>query len=182
MQSLSWAPEHSAALREFVERGMSFADAADAVNARFGTAYSRSAAIGRAKRMGLVVSGRPEDRLAMVPRMQKGPKARGNGTGMRSGHRAAAAGSPPSVPERAEPVKLRCVGIQPRLLSLTELEDGDCRYPYGGDKDGDAITFCGHPRFGGSFYCAPHFCLTRAPAADVERPAGPFGLRLVEAA
>ena len=52
MQLLSWTPEHSAALREFVERGMSYADAADAVNARFGTTYSRSAAIGRAKRMG----------------------------------------------------------------------------------------------------------------------------------
>lgn len=182
MQSLSWAPEHSAALRVFVDRGMSYADAADAVNARFGTAYTRSAAIGRAKRMGLVVGGRPEDRLAMVPRMQKGPNARGSGTKMRAAHCAGAAMSPTSVPERVEPLKLRCVGIRPRLLSLAELEDGDCRYPYGGDKDGDAITFCGHPRSRGSSYCAPHFHLTRAPPVDVERPAGPFVLRLVEAA
>jgi GcrA cell cycle regulator len=180
MQLLSWTPEHSAALRGFVERGMSYAEAADAVNARFGTAYSRSAAIGRAKRMGLVVGGRTEDRLAMVPRMQKGPKARAART--RSDHRDGAVASPPSVPERAEPVKLRCVGIQPRLLPLAELEDGDCRYPYGGDRDGEAITFCGHPRFLGSSYCAPHFHLTRAPAVDMERPAGPFVLRLVEAA
>jgi GcrA cell cycle regulator len=182
MQSLSWAPEHSAALREFVEHGMSFANAADAVNARFGTAYSRSAAIGRAKRMGLVVGGRPEDRLAMVPRTQKGSSARGNGTTKRSDHRGGLAGLSLPLPEPAEPVKLRCVGIQPRLLSLVALEDGDCRYPYGGDKDGDAITFCGHPRFAGSSYCAPHFHLTRAPVVDVERPAGPFVLRLVDAA
>jgi len=182
MQSLSWAPEHSAALREFVERGMSYADAADAVNARFGTTYSRSAAIGRAKRMGLVVGGRPEDRLAMIPRMQKGPDARGNGTRKRSDHHGGVAGSPPASAERAEPAKLRCVGLQPRLLSLAELEDGDCRYPYGGDKEGDAITFCGHPRFSGSSYCGPHLHLALAPAVDVERPAGPFVLRLVDAA
>jgi GcrA cell cycle regulator len=81
-----------------------------------------------------------------------------------------------------EPAKLRCVGIRPRLVSLAKLENGDCRYPYGGDKDGEAITFCGHPRFRGSSYCAPHFHLTRAPALDAERPAGPFVLRLVEAA
>jgi len=182
MQSLSWAPEHSVALREFVERGMSYADAADAVNARFGTAYSRSAAIGRAKRMGLVVGGRAEDRLAMIPRTQNGPNVRGTGTGKQSDYRGGVAGSPPASAERAEPIKLRCVGIQPRLLPLAELEDGDCRYPYGGDKDGDAITFCGHPRFGGLSYCAPHFHLPRAPAVDVARPAGPFVLRLVDAA
>ena len=32
---------------------MSYRDAADALNARFGTAYSRSAALGRARRMDL---------------------------------------------------------------------------------------------------------------------------------
>jgi GcrA cell cycle regulator len=47
--------------------------------------------------------------------------------------------------ESVEPVKLRCVGIKPRLLSLIELEDGDCRYPYGGDRDGEAGTFCLYP-------------------------------------
>ena len=61
------------------------------------------------------------------------------------------------------PVKLRCVGIEPRHLSLTELERGDCRYPYGGDEEGEAITFCGHPRRAGSSYCSPHFHLSRNP-------------------
>ena len=56
---------------------------------------------------------------------------------------------PVSLP--AEPVKLRCVGVKPRLLSLMELERGDCRYPYGGDKGGR-----GH-----SSHCTPHFQLTR---------------------
>src|SRR5262249_43702350 len=82
MQLLSWAPEHSAALREFVERGMSYADAADAVNARFGTAYSRSAAIGRAKRMGLVVGGRAEGPWTWGPGRRRDPM--GEGTGQES--------------------------------------------------------------------------------------------------
>ena len=77
---------------------------------------------------------------------------------------------------------MRCVGIRPRLLSLVELEVGDCRYPYGGDKEGEPINFCGHPCFSGSSYCASHFHLTREPAIEAERPTGPFVLRLVQAA
>src|SRR5579864_3967144 len=57
MQS-NWEEAHSRALREFIEKGMSFAQAARALNQRFGTAYSRNAAIGRARRMGL--SGPPQ--------------------------------------------------------------------------------------------------------------------------
>jgi GcrA cell cycle regulator len=82
----------------------------------------------------------------------------------------------------AEPVKLRCVGIKPRLLSLVDLEAGDCRYPYGGDKDGEAIAFCGHPKREGSSYCTPHFHLTRCVGTASERSASPVVLRLVEAA
>jgi GcrA cell cycle regulator len=48
--------------------------------------------------------------------------------------------SPPGL-ERIEAVKLRCVGITPRLLSRVELEANGCRYPYGGDKEDKAITF-----------------------------------------
>jgi GcrA cell cycle regulator len=83
---------------------------------------------------------------------------------------------------RPEPARLRSVGIRPRLLSLCELAPGDCRYPYGGDEEGEAITFCGHPRFRGSSYCAPHFHLTRGPRIEEDRRAGPFLLRLVDAA
>ena len=178
MQILSWAPEHTSALREFIARGMSFAAAADALNARFGTAYSRNAAIGRARRIGLAVPVRCEDRPPLVPRAPKPPKAVMPAL---PGRRAGLIGPPP-VAERAEPAKLRCVGIQPRLVSLVELAKDDCRYPYGGDKEGEAITFCGHPRFGGSSYCTPHFHLTRGPAVETGRPASPFVLRLVEAA
>ena len=81
-----------------------------------------------------------------------------------------------------ETVKLRCVEIDPRHLSLMDLEPGDCRYPYGGDEEGEAITFCGHPQRRGTSYCVAHFHLTRDPGLASERPAGTVSLGVVEAA
>jgi hypothetical protein len=58
MQS-TWEEAHSTALRELVEKGVPFSEIARALNERFGTAYTRNAAIGRARRMGLSVPERP---------------------------------------------------------------------------------------------------------------------------
>ena len=77
---------------------------------------------------------------------------------------------------------LRCVGIVPRHLSLLDLEPDDCRYPFGGDAEGEAITFCGHPRREGSSYCVSHFHLTKGIGSASERSAVKVLLRLVEAA
>jgi GcrA cell cycle regulator len=89
---------------------------------------------------------------------------------------------PLSALKPAKPVKLRCVGVRPRLIALVELEPGDCRYPYGGDKEGEEIGFCGHPRQPGSSYCAPHVGLTRGAGAAFGRTLGPVELRLVSVA
>lgn len=176
MQS-NWASEHSEALRDYVVRGMSFSEAVEAINVKFGTAYTRSAAIGRARRMGLTNPDQPEEH-----------SRRAAATGVpgllsaRSHARTADRAAPRSAFECAEPVKLRCVGIQPRLVSLVDLEADDCRYPYGGDKEGEAIVFCGHPRFAGSSYCMPHFELTRCSELASEPAPDPVALRLVSAA
>ena len=176
MQS-NWEEAHSRALREYVEKGMSFAQAARALNERFGTAYSRNAAIGRARRMGLSV---PERRHPSG--MKKAPK-KPDAQRIRE-LRARKQGSPTpklSTNERAAALQLRCVAISPRHLALVDLEDGDCRYPYGGDSDGEPITFCGHPCLEGSSYCTSHFHLTREVelSGPIHRKAA---LRLVEAA
>jgi GcrA cell cycle regulator len=176
MQSTDWAAKHSDALRKYLARGMSYSEIADAINAKFKTAYSRSAAIGRAKRMGLAGPDRPEDR-PKPPLRAEPPLLRK----LRDRY-AAEFTRPMPIFERAETVKLRCVEIDPRRLSLLELERGDCRYPYGGDEEGEAIAFCGHPRRVGSSYCAPHFHLTRGPGSASEGVAGTFSLRLVEVA
>jgi GcrA cell cycle regulator len=160
MQSINWAPEHSAALREYLAKGMSYSEIANAINAKFKTAYSRNAAIGRAKRMGLAGPDQRKDlpkhrRPTPPPKVQQ-PRLRKP----RKGY-APEFMRPTPIFERTDADKLRCVEIDPRHLSLTDLERGDCRYPYGGDEEGEAITFCGHRRRQGSSYCAPHFHLTR---------------------
>ena len=178
MQSSNWAPEHCQALREYRARGMSYGQIAQALNAKFGTTYTRNAALGRGVRMGLSSSERPvrrEDRYSGI-RVPRRPKGRAAARRPAEGNEAAPATKP------AKPVTLRSVGITPRLISLIELKAGDCRYPYGGDKEGEPITFCGHPKLESSSYCGPHFDLTRGDAALPGRAARPVVLRLIQAA
>jgi GcrA cell cycle regulator len=174
----SWEPEHSQALRDYLAKGLSYAEIARTINATFHTAYTRNAAIGRAKRMGLSgldpsgASGRPKSprkpRALRFHKMRKGIAAKFR--------------LPRPIRTRAAALQLRCVGIVPRHLSLLELEPDDCRYPFGGDAEGEAITFCGHPRREGSSYCVSHFHLTQGPGSASERSAVKVALRLVEAA
>ncbi len=176
---LNWAEEHSQALREYLAKGLTFSEVANALNARFNTDYSRNAAIGRARRLGLSGPSKPE--RPVLPKRR--PKARPPGSKKPQSRVPAAARSRLQVLKRAAALKLRCVGIVPRHLALIDLEDGDCRYPYGGDEEGEPITFCGHPRRDGSSYCASHFHLTCKPDVMMpERAAGRTPLRLVEAA
>jgi GcrA cell cycle regulator len=175
MQSTDWAREHSDALREYFGRGMSFAEIAEAINARFSTAYSRSAVLGRARRIGLARAERPGDR----PRLQ--PKVRLPDPSQRRERDAAALPWPTQI-EPAKPVKLRCVEILQRHVSLLDLEPGDCRYPFGGDTEGEDITFCAHPRHLDSSYCKAHFDLTRGPGTASERAADAFLLWLLQGA
>ena len=174
----SWEPKHSDALRDYLAKGLPYSEIARRINAAFNTDYTRNATIGRARRMGLAGVAetgrsrkRPKPNFLSIRKLRK----------MSKKHRAAKFRLPRPVLKRAAP-KLRCVGIEPRHLSLIALEVGDCRYPYGGDKDGEAITFCGHPRLKGSSYCVSHFHLTRKVESAPERSAIKVLLRLVEAA
>ncbi|WP_298257927.1 GcrA family cell cycle regulator [Bradyrhizobium sp.] len=176
MQS-TWEDAHSLALRELVEKGISFKEIARALNERFGTAYTRNAAIGRARRLGLSTPERSgPGGVFAAPRK---PDARK----MAEKRARNLCKSPkPTALERAAVLQLRCVAIAPRHLTLIDLEPGDCRYPYGGDAEGEPITFCGHLRREGSSYCPSHFHLTSLPDVDEKRPPAKAPLRLVEAA
>lgn len=156
---------------------MSYRDAANAINARFGSAYSRNAALGRGRRMGLAEAKQPKpppamaeaqfqpaaglrlDEFALLKRLRRRPEF-----------------------SRLEAVPLRCVEVVPRHLDLLALEEGDCRYPYGGDEEGEVTTFCGHGRRKGSSYCAAHFHLTRNPEVQAPRTPSRAPLRLVAGA
>jgi len=176
MESFNWPAEHSEALRQYMAQGMSYSAAADAINKKFHTAYTRNAAISRGKRMGLTSANRPHEPPMRLSRTVKPGASR-----LRSWRAdELALPWPPCKP--AKRVKLRCVGVKPRLLALVDLEAVDCRYPYGGDKDGEAITFCGHPCLPGVSYCAAHFHLTRGDGTASERAAAPIVLRLVAVA
>jgi GcrA cell cycle regulator len=179
MQS-NWAAEHCRALREHFTRGLSYSEIAAAINAEFKTTYTRNATIGRAKRMGIAVSNRPKTVPKHLPAKQLPSKVQV--PPLRRGREVRASDIiwPIPVFAPAQLPKLRCVETDPRHLSLAGLEAGDCRYPYGGDEDGEIITFCGHPQREGSSYCAPHFHLTRGPGALYRRPTASAALRLVE--
>jgi GcrA cell cycle regulator len=171
-----WVTEHCEALREYSSKGMSYSEIARAINARFGTAYSRSATIGHARRMGFGDPGRYKDTPEAPPSPGLPPLR-----DLRQRHLSTFVWPMP-VFETITNVQLRCVEIEPRHLSLMELERGDCRYPYGGDEADQTITFCGHPRRKGSSYCTPHFNLTRGPGTASERAAVIVKHRVVEAA
>jgi GcrA cell cycle regulator len=187
VEQTSWPPEHSQALREYHAKGMSYSQIAKALNARFATAYTRSAALGRAKRMGIADMDQKRAQKPLLERMlrERASEARASEAKLADIRPAGVILSefPPRKPARAkvEPVELRCVDVSPRHLSLVELERNDCRYPYGGDEEGEAITFCGQPRHSGSSYCTPHFHLAREPVVPPERTVSTAPLRLVDA-
>jgi GcrA cell cycle regulator len=180
MQPFIWTSEHCQALRDYRARGLSYGEIARRLNTEYGTTYTRNAALGRGVRMGLPSPKRPRNRHLPGLKPRKQPKT-ARMARCRARPLAELIQSAPT-PARGRPVTLRCVGITPRLLSLIELRPNDCRYPYGGDRDGEAITFCGHPKLPGTSYCAPHFGLTRGDVASPERSVGPVLLRLVDAA
>lgn len=179
MEQTNWPPEHSDALRKHLARRLPFSEIVKAINLKFKTAYTRNAAIGRARRMGIAGSDRPQPLLQVVPsrleRMITSPPVAPGPATLRW---------PAPTLKAQEPPKLRCAEVEPRRLSLIELERDDCRYPYGGDEEGEAITFCGHPRQPGSSYCTPHFDLSRNPVASPEREAidNAIWLRIAESA
>jgi len=181
MESTNWPPAHSDALRKYFALGMSYAEIARAINAEFNPSYSRGAAIGRARRLGLGAAGRPGEVATPVPASI--PRARPQW--LRQWCERYKATAKWFVPffEQVDAPKLRCVDADPLHLSLLALEPGDCRYPYdGGDEEGEAITFCGRPKYGSSSYCTAHFRLTRGPDAVPQRPVSAAAPRIVEAA
>jgi GcrA cell cycle regulator len=178
MESSNWAPAHSDALRKHFAMGMSYAEIARAINAEFRTHYSRCATIGRARRIGLA-EARWLERAASMP--LRAPSHSSNLYKLIKSQEALAKWlARPAHCQELPP--LRRAAVVPRRLSLPELEAGDCRYPYGGDEEGEPISFCGHPRRRGSSYCAAHFHLTRNPGAAPERVANTAVLKVIDAA
>jgi GcrA cell cycle regulator len=116
MQSSNWAPEHCQALREYRSRGLSYGRIAQVLNAKFGTTYTRNAALGRGVRMGLPSPEWLSKLAKRLPRMgaPRRPKSAA-GTNQLKRPIAKSLESGPAL-ERVKPLQLRCVGITPRLI------------------------------------------------------------------
>jgi GcrA cell cycle regulator len=154
---MNWPEAHDKALKAALDAGCSFVQAAAEINAKFGTSYSRNAAIGRAGRMGLTQPTKvnPIPR----PRAQRKGEATAIGIVERTRTRKAA-------PQFAcDETGMRVADVVPLHLTLLELEPDMCRWPYG---DGN-FTFCGCPKFGDSSYCEPHDALATRPWIDKRR-------------
>lgn len=152
-----WAEPRVRLLRELYHRpdAPSYSVMARIINEETGAKFSRCAVSSKIQQMGFPTRNLPKGRTMAAYAM---------------GQRAApAAAKPRPAAISAEAVKLRCVEIEPRHLSLCDLDPGDCRYPYGGDRANEAITFCGHPAMPDRPYCAPHFHLCRGPGTVSER-------------
>jgi GcrA cell cycle regulator len=184
MQSTDWPPEHSDALREYHAKRMSYSEITKALNVNFNTRYSRNAVLGKSKRLGLGSSDEPGDSSEPESMGRSGSEPVGAVPYLGKPGERHASGFILLAPkfEAGKPVKLRCAAIAPRHLALIDLEAGDCRYPYGGDEDGEAVTYCGHPRRKDSSYCGAHSRLTRGRGSAAERAAGKVLLKFLETA
>ena len=172
---INWAPEHSDALREYLAKGMSFSEVADAINAQiqhglFPQCRDRPRQADGARRprpaeAAVEVAATPSRRPAQKSRERR-PTELGS---------CVLAGP---VFERAEPVKLRCVEIEPRHLSLIELEPAIAGIPTAATTRArpspSAVIRGARVRATAS----AHFHLTRGPGTAVGtggRPGQPCG-------
>jgi GcrA cell cycle regulator len=173
-----WPEEHAQELIRLCGEKLSFRAIATVLNEKFGTSYTKNSMIGKAARLGISKESAPTvpgnhkpkaDRK--TPYKVRAPRKQTEGV-KREVFRAkpnSNGGAPGLVRVMLAEISLRCVEIEPRHLSLIELEPNDCRYPYGDDQ----ITFCGHPKMAGSSYCVSHHHLcTEAPRIPIHRFAG----------
>src|ERR1700729_1337418 len=107
MEPSNWAPEHSGALREYLALGMTYSQIARAINAKFNTHYTRSAALSRARRIGLVSNERPCDLTPLATQHQQPTLSQ-----LRKAYAAATRWLVPNF-EREEAPKLRCADVEP---------------------------------------------------------------------
>lgn len=148
--SVVWSDEMDTELKSVLEAGRSYSEAAVLLNAKFGTSFSRYACLGRSHRKGLAKDVKRDPKPNPTPRQRK-PRS-----------------SSPVIREkkfRAEPFAPQVIEAPPSLgLSLIDLPDTACRYPYGEGP----YTYCGHETMfvstdTRSSYCEAHHRLCWVP-------------------
>lgn len=140
-----WTTERLDALPGLLQGRLS----ARQVSVALGGGLSRSAVIGKARRLG----------LSLMPRKTAVPRQRSRPFFFRKPGATPATPAPPKAPvlPAAPPPP-----VDPLMVTLEQLEPRHCRFPIG-DPQEDGFGFCGHPRFGDRVYCAYHCRLAYQP-------------------
>jgi len=149
----AWTDEQASVLIELIAAGKSSAEVATALNAQFGTAYTRNSVIGKCNRLKLDRPDKPK--AAPRPRATRHRavvKLVANGGGGLRVHTSRA---------NADELKLRCIEIE----CVTPFADvTGCR---GVPADGPTL-FCNGPVQEGSSYCTAHHALYWVPPRPSE--------------
>lgn len=146
MEGSTWSPRQIHVLMEGLKAGQSAAEIARHLG------MTRNAVLGKINRM-----------RQQALRGTGGEVPRTRPSGWRRKDDDPRKNDPRARPSRTRPAKpiddvipqecLDAEEIAPRLLQVLELEEDDCRWPYGGRAP---YRFCGHKKHNGGAYCAYH--------------------------
>jgi len=143
-KEVQWPREHADALKEMVVGGYgTFAQIAVEITRRFGKPYSRSACLGRARRMGLP-SVNPKGRR----KYQKiSPRP----------------GIAKVIPINDHVERLMyCEELEPLVTTFMDIGVNSCRWPYGEGP----YAFCGRGKVEGRSYCLDHLRVSIGTASE----------------
>jgi hypothetical protein len=77
----------------------------------------------------------------------------------------------PAPQVKPQPFVIQCTEVVPLNISFTDLQDGDCRFPYG--DNALTMTYCGLPSLTGHSWCRSHFHIVTVPT-PARKPPQPF--------
>lgn len=141
-----WTVLQDAFRHACIDNGMTFKKTAAAVNAKFGTNYTRSAVAGRAGRVGQKSKNSPAAPKG-APQIQTPARVA-----------ASQARRKPAQPILRRVIQMsapiRCDDPEALNVPLVELRDSHCRWPVSGERA--HTLFCGRLRLEASSYCPRH--------------------------
>ena len=157
---MSWTDDRVETLTKLWADGLS----ASQIAAELG-GVTRNAVIGKVHRLGL--SGRAKAKSPNAARAKRAPRATGYSPRSRVSAKTAD-GRAIAINTPSRPPIEDMVAPEPKKLSVVELSDKCCRWPYG-DPATDDFHFCGHSPKEDSPYCEYHSRLAFQPMADRRR-------------
>jgi GcrA cell cycle regulator len=191
---IAWPEDHAAELHRLRGEKMTFTAIAEALNLKFGTAYTRSSIAGKCRKAGLSkprvvrpkaavpkVERPNRTSLGIGPAVQKISRTKISDKGNYSLRGAEASGLVTKLKAVQRAMEMASVmkgdGYKPKTVEvatldirLVDLEPGQCRFAC--TRVDNEWRFCGQPKKDGSSYCSDHhsLCWTPRKAPVVQLP------------